>query len=138
MYTTGNQVQTALRLGSIQVMEGSQLVRSYVLNYGFSTATSRSLLSSVTQYGSDGETALPPTTFVYQQGANGFGAAQSWGSGFTNTVMPGDFNGDGRTDMLNVASSGQVDVAPSNGTSLGGFTPWGSIPPVSVSGFRGG
>ena len=70
-YRAGFPVTTAKRLKTIEtkatVSGVLSLARRYTLTYTQSPRTSRSLLSSVTQIGSDGTTALPPTTFTYTQ-----------------------------------------------------------------------
>ena len=66
-YRTGFAVTTAKRLKEVATYAQGQLARKYVLAYTASARTTRSLLSSVTQVGSDGSTSLPPTTFSYTQ-----------------------------------------------------------------------
>ena len=67
---SGFSVTTAQRLRAVEakttVNNALQLARRYILTYTQSQRTSRSLLASVTQLGSDGATSLPPTTFTYQ------------------------------------------------------------------------
>ena len=67
--------KTRYRLGTILVARGDAPIRAYRLGYVQSTATSRSLLREVQQYGTDvqmagvavaGGTSLPPQTFLYQ------------------------------------------------------------------------
>jgi hypothetical protein len=67
--------KTRYRLGTILVARGTASIRAYRLGYAQSTATSRSLLREVQQYGTDvqmvgvaveGGTKLPPQTFDYQ------------------------------------------------------------------------
>ena len=75
-YITGVKVSENKRLNNIQVKvkDGSgvyQLARKYILGYEYSNATSRSRLISVTEYGKDGTTSLPATTFSYQGVTNG-------------------------------------------------------------------
>jgi hypothetical protein len=64
--------KTLYRLGTILVARGTAPIRAYRLGYAPSTATSRSVLREVQQYGTDvqiaggvvaGGTALPPQTF---------------------------------------------------------------------------
>jgi RHS repeat-associated protein len=78
-YTPQYDVMGALdrRLKSIFISLGTTPIRAYKLTYQQSAATGRSLLTSVTQYGKDvaqdgsgtitAGTALPPTTFSYQE-----------------------------------------------------------------------
>ncbi|MBI2885553.1 MAG: VCBS repeat-containing protein [Candidatus Omnitrophica bacterium] len=66
---SGARITTAKRLKEIVVTAADQLVRRYQLAYQLSPRTGRSLLASVTQVGTDGVSALPPTTFTYQSDA---------------------------------------------------------------------
>ncbi len=69
-YRSGFAVTTAKRLKEVKTyakVQGQfQLARKYVLSYTTSGRTSRSLIASVTQFGTDGTTSLPATTFTYQ------------------------------------------------------------------------
>jgi len=81
------------------------------LGYSTSAATWRSLLTSVTEYGSDGLTALPKVRFRYQHERGGWASA-GWSippeASFTrgtnddldNAVRVGDVNGDGLPDLV--------------------------------------
>ena len=65
----------------------SQQVWRYALGYTTSTATGRSLLSTVTTYGSDNTTTQPTQTFTYQQNPNAvsFGPSVVWNNLSTST-----------------------------------------------------
>ncbi len=76
-YNSGAKITTAKRLGEISVHTQGELVRKYTLAYEQSSSTGRSLLSSITEYGSDEETSLPPTTFTYTE------KPASWNDGIT-------------------------------------------------------
>ena len=70
-YVSRAKVSTLKRLSNIQVKvkdaSGAyQLAKKYALGYEYSAATKRSRLTTVTEYGKDGATSLPATTFVYQ------------------------------------------------------------------------
>ncbi|MEK7806960.1 MAG: SpvB/TcaC N-terminal domain-containing protein, partial [Chloroflexota bacterium] len=69
-HRSGFPLTTSKRLKSIetQATVGTvlSLARRYQLTYTTSARTGRSLLSSVTQFGTDGTTSLPSTTFTYQ------------------------------------------------------------------------
>ncbi len=121
--------QTLQRLRWISVKSAGRLVRKYRLDYECSSAatpcssskTGRSRLKAVTETGSDGVSALPSQTFTYQDG--GFSGFAAMGpflpfGGYRN-AQPGDFNGDGKTDILTY-SNGSVYVLFSNGN--GSFT----------------
>jgi RHS repeat-associated protein len=96
------------RLHSIVITVGGQVRNSYVLSYKTSGRTGRSLLASIQQFGRDSYTALPPTSMTYSDTQSGFDGAQdltnSYGLNsdiwYHSKVYTGDFNGDGRTDMV--------------------------------------
>lgn len=64
-YISGAKIVTAKRLKELRVKVNSDLVWRYVLEYGYSPDTNRSLLKSITQYGSDSKNA-PIQRFDYQ------------------------------------------------------------------------
>lgn len=64
-YRSGAKIVQAKRINSITMKVSNQLVWEYQLAYEYSPDTSRSLLKSVTQKGSDG-TAFPAQVFSYQ------------------------------------------------------------------------
>lgn len=68
-YRANFVVNTARRLSAIDIKANNERARKYELNYSYSPDTARSILTSVTQYGSDGVTFLPPITFGYQSGS---------------------------------------------------------------------
>ncbi len=65
-YISGSKIVTAKRLEKIEVRTKGDLVWSYKLEYAYSDDTNRSLLKSITQYGSNNK-SLPKQTFTYQQ-----------------------------------------------------------------------
>ena len=78
VYTTRFPVKTAYRLKTIEVYGNGELARTYELTYTYSPGTNRSLLASVTLYGSDGN-PLPPVSFTYSEMDLGFnGTAIQW------------------------------------------------------------
>lgn len=117
---TGASFATSFnRLLTIDVWSGDQRVRAYQLIYAESASTALSRLTSVREFGHDatfgahneitGGTALPGTSFAYSDAP--FALADSGGTGPngsggislqppTTTTLTGDFNGDGRTDVV--------------------------------------
>lgn len=65
-YISSSKIATTKRLKEIQVKANSNLVWRYALEYTYSQDTNRSLLKSITQYGSDGK-SLPIQIFSYQK-----------------------------------------------------------------------
>ncbi|MFZ3138668.1 MAG: FG-GAP-like repeat-containing protein, partial [Thermodesulfovibrionales bacterium] len=116
MYITNSKVTTVNRLKQIDVYANGSLVRKYVLEYDtdlnvpvyqYSHATGRSLLTKVTQYGTDGS-ALPPVTLTYQNEDSTYMQYSMWHNGPINgsntgidsdRCIAGDFDGNGRTDL---------------------------------------
>lgn len=100
-YASGRMVKTAYRLQAIQVYAQNQLVRKYQLQYTSSPTSVRSLLQSVTQYGSDGATALNPVTFQYSASNTGFQDYVKLFDGlYTLGYMLQDITNDGKADFL--------------------------------------
>ena len=79
-YRWGFRTEQNRRLTNIICQVGGQKVWRYALGYGTSPATKRSLLKTLTTYGSDDSTALPVQTFNYQGNPNGvsFGSTIKW------------------------------------------------------------
>jgi RHS repeat-associated protein len=114
--TGAGLMTTSYRTRSIWVwVPGVAHTRAYKLSYAQSSGTSQSMLTAVQQYGRDvvhdgyglitSGTALPAQSFGYQVEANALQAAASWGANPYVTsdsrwTRFGDFNGDGKTDML--------------------------------------
>ena len=104
-YRSGVKVETRLRLSEIVVNDNSALVRRYALTYTQSQNTGRSLLASVTQYGSDGTSTLPSIAFTYQTGIGGWVQDDAW------TVPDGSFV-DGTNDQGRVLADVNGDALP--------------------------
>jgi RHS repeat-associated protein len=101
------------RIKTIDVMVNGSRVRAYKLAYTTSAGTSRSILTSVQQFGKDatldasgtvtGGTSLPALTAGYQGGSPAFvsGATDTgMGNNSSTKHIAMDINGDGKTDML--------------------------------------
>ncbi len=103
------------RIKTIDVTVSGSRVRAYRLAYVTSGPTSRSLLASVQQFGTDatldgsgtitGGTSLPAITLQYQGGSPAFTAGNQDGDVSDSTdaeFFAVDINGDGKSDMLEV------------------------------------
>jgi hypothetical protein len=71
-------IKTEKRISAVKVFVQGVLQRRYQLSYIESPMTQRSLLYQVVQYGADGVSSLPETTFTYQQGNRGFEISSGW------------------------------------------------------------
>jgi RHS repeat-associated protein len=115
MYQAGALTQSTVLLWDIKTYQGSNLVYDYQLDYRRGSATKHSRLTSVTLCGVS--TCLAPTAFAWQ-GGEGY---VTLSGGTTETVsqdtfiVPGDFNGDGITDVLPFSG-----VCPSSYTAFSG------------------
>ncbi|MBM3248005.1 MAG: hypothetical protein FJZ10_01070 [Candidatus Omnitrophica bacterium] len=115
-YRSGFAITTAWRCNQIDVKIAGQLQRSYKLNYTYSSSTSRSLLTSITQYGADGVTSLPATTFSYQetqkgwQRDTGYGASESYTNEASFGFWNGNINADRGVRLADVNNDGFVDI----------------------------
>jgi hypothetical protein len=127
-FATGGPIigQLTNRLGSITVTVSGATVRSYQLSYTTSARTGRSLLNSVQPSG--GGITLPATTLTWSDVPSGFSYQQdiSYSYGLSPTIwygaqtFTGDFNGDGREDMI-VRSTDKHAVYMLQGNGSGGF-----------------
>lgn len=127
VYDQGSKVCLAGRLKNINVTANGSLVRRYSLDYTYNNATSKSLLSSITEYGSDSSSSLPATNFSYYYGEFGFDSSESWSSPDSNDylydssssdgdviAMVFDINGDGLPEYVK-KDTGHWDVYPNTG-----------------------
>jgi len=107
-FVSGYEARISYRLQKIEVYGGGQLARRYVLSYTMSPYTSRSLLSTVTQFGSDGTTSLPPIELAYTEGGDGFTSAATLIDDLgcddegvpTYSMLQADIDGDGLNDLV--------------------------------------
>jgi RHS repeat-associated protein len=128
-YQAGALMQLTVLLTDIKTYAGSLMVFDY--KFGYKLAASGSYhdeLQTVTQYDSAGHN-LPPVTIGWQGGVGlpsmttinytGVGPSGAPGPG----IFPGDFNGDGITDVLGASFSGCAGQGIWIGTGGGNFTP---------------
>ena len=69
-YTEGCQYKEMNVLTNVSIFVNSQLVRRYAIDYN--TSNNHILLNSVTQFGSDNVSSLPPTSFTYSERSESF------------------------------------------------------------------
>ncbi len=117
------------RLKSIGVKVDTNQLRSYKLTYGYSARTGRSLLKNIQKFGRDaavdstgkitGGVGLPQSTATWSDNTNGFEnvsdistsyglTAEIWSKSFFHN---GDFNGDGKEDLLLRYNPGTINEA---------------------------
>ncbi|MFN0062272.1 MAG: FG-GAP-like repeat-containing protein [Myxococcaceae bacterium] len=122
--------RTTQRLKWIDVKSAGALVRRYRLDYQYGALTGRSQLVAVQEYGSDGASTLPAQTFAWEQGMTApLLDSMYMGSGINgydllstqDRVVPFDFDGDGRQDLL-MYRPGDGYVQVSQGQGDGTFT----------------
>ena len=151
LYTTNFAVKTAKRLKAVEVWASGALVRKYVLTYdahttgdGYSPLTERSVLGSITEYGSDGTSAKPPISLTYSNGYVMPNGASSGGwdgdrlqkSGPSAPLpvgmycIPGEFN-DGYDILCSTGTTGwDLKYLINNNAGLGVFLEWpNGLPP---------
>ena len=150
---SGATISTAKLLQHIKVYCNSSLVRDYLLHYTASPSTGRSLLDSVTEYGSDDVTAWPAMTFNYSALSKSFGAVQRWPitsqaatNGSALLTSPStmytaliDMNGDGLPDWVSSQYGGSsftyYIVQTNNGHGFGPAHNWTVDNEVHSNGF---
>jgi RHS repeat-associated protein len=138
---------------------GGAVARQWNFAYVYSPYSNRSLLTSVTDCNGDGSQCLPPTNFAWNQRDASKNTSQASTSSLngpgislqnTSTVnsaqytpqaqfgkraVVGDFNGDGKQDLLtNAAGSSTWTLCTSLGTSFG-CSSLGSMPATSSENF---
>ena len=118
-YHAGALFKTTVLLTNVQTFTGEALVSDYRLTYGQGTNTGRSQLTSITLCDAS-NICLPATTLAWQNGTStptvigNPGGADGVFVG--RRIYPGDFNGDGRTDLL--WDTEQNSPARSTGTRI--------------------
>lgn len=99
-------------LSAITHTVSGQTVWSNKLNYSFSSSTGRALLSSITHYGTDLSTALPPVTFGYSQQNFTFQSPSNWGNLYSPNSADNayyySFN-NGLCDLVDIDGDGLPD-----------------------------
>ena len=125
-YVSGAQVIMAKRLAAIEITTGGALVRRYDFGYTYSASSGRSLLSSVTEYGSDGVTALPVVRLRYQQSAlAGWNQASGWTVPLEAAFTTGDNDDrDNGVRLVDLNGDALVDLVQAAGTDMARHRSW--------------
>jgi len=113
-FHAGSHTASTVRLNRVTIKVGSEAIRSYEISYDYGPTTGRSRVSSIKECDPVSGKCLPPTTFTYSSGTGGEYSAKSlpFSSiksvqlvGDTTSFLRGDFNGDGRTEILRVVNN---------------------------------
>lgn len=150
-FQPGFRVTTQKRLKEITVKIGATKVRRYALGYSTSSCSNRSLLTTVTMYGADDTSTLPPIHLTYQVKPFEFDALSDWGpldsqdtsdnwnnpvsrsagGGYDDTrITLIDFNGDGLPDRVMRKKQSPYDrlkVQLNNGSGFNSLTDWSPL-----------
>ncbi|MDD5005589.1 MAG: SpvB/TcaC N-terminal domain-containing protein [Candidatus Omnitrophica bacterium] len=147
-YRSNFLIRTNKLLRTITVKQNGSRIRKYNLSYEYSSSTKRALLSSVTQYGLDDSSSLPPVEFNYQEKPFTFSQVTSWNNihNFGNNDWAGtrstggsgsayvdifDINRDGLPDRIfrgyNDSEYNRLWVQLNNGTSFDNLQAWSNI-----------
>ena len=128
-YFVGGTLQQNLILDKVEMKYNSILVKKYELKYNYYNTspyyTNNSILNEVIEYGI-GNSRYNSTVFSYEYptgDCNNYPYMEYNSYISTDYVQyPGDFNGDGRTDIFTVKKSNLKDWRLYLATSYGGFT----------------
>lgn len=118
LYQAGSANKTTVRLTNVQTFAGNALVKDYRLAYDTLGSAGRSRLVTLSECDSLGN-CLFPTTLVWKTltVADGNFTAQGSGNwiGHANgaaQTLVGDFDGNGKDDLLGYSASGGYGIAP--------------------------
>jgi len=129
-YRPGFYLTNSKRLSQIKAWlkesTTNKLIKRYAFEYKYSLLTNRSLLTKITEYGSDGTTALPAITFSYQDtNTPAYTISSINYNDFNNNIYFADFNGDGLTDIGNFYYvTGEMKVRLSTGSGFAEPVTW--------------
>ena len=128
-YQAGSLMQTTQRLTDVKTFVASAQVADYRLAYQQSGSSNRSRVTSIQVCGGSGN-CLPATTMNWNDGGGGItqannaaGIPNSSGWNGAYSFYPGDYNGDGITDVFLVGSAGSFFCAGPGITSINDCVP---------------
>ena len=108
VYDQGSKISQTRRLKEIKINADGELVRKYVFEYINGSSPTKTLHNSITEYGEDNSSSLPPIKFKYQIKQIGWVNDNTWKvptalSGYDRGdfgVRLADLNGDGLVDLV--------------------------------------
>jgi RHS repeat-associated protein len=121
-YVGGTPFDNTNLLSSVAIVSQGTALKTYYLTYSnTSTTTSRYLLTELQECAGTGTTnCLAPTNVTWQAGASGVESGIVLSGSVGNPISTAfDFNGDGRNDLVMLASTGAVLVAFGNSSGYG-------------------
>ncbi len=122
-YTGGSEFRMLLRLRKIRAYYGNTQVRSYHMTYASAGAAQFSRVTKIQECGSDGK-CFKPITFNWggqnESGnfniRNPYFPPNNYGVGANDyNYIPGDFDGDGKEDLIHLVNNSSAHVWLSNG-----------------------
>ncbi|HFC29528.1 MAG TPA: hypothetical protein ENJ44_00625, partial [Oceanospirillales bacterium] len=117
-YIAGAKTAMTQRLESIDSKIDGTVVRTYSLNYDYSSHTGRSLLTSISECRVND--CLPDTTFDWSQPNQQFSASSTTSNSLPLGIKDsklGDINADGRADLVFINNSDVFKVAYADGAN---------------------
>ena len=121
-YHAGSTIKTAVRVKTIQTFTDGVAHREYRFSYAIGGATARSTLTQLQEC--VGPVCLPAVVLASSDAAREFAAYATWSTGHSSADKVGDFNGDGKTDVIQVDASGNARVWLSTGAGFLPATVW--------------
>lgn len=108
-YSGGSMSRISARISAIQTFvinnQDTVPVRTYVMVYDAQSPFGISRISNITMKGSKGGSTIP-LSMQWTNGATGLvSSTATWNGPHSNTGYEGDFNGDGKTDLLPVSGT---------------------------------
>lgn len=122
-YLAGSRIQLSKKLKYIRCYHGASLLRSYEMNYAQTGISKFPRITSIKEYGINNNQNFTPIQFSWgpENNSGNFNVTgqfpnNGYGVGANNyNYLTGDFNGDGKTDLVHLAANDGVHVWHSSG-----------------------